>query len=445
MRLSLNLINLFLVCLLCVACSNGEKRRPHDKNQPSSPSSNTPTDNDARVDIDAWLASPAGAVDPSPFADCTRGMVESFTATAVTGWVLNTCELAKGNLDLAWQSGVIVYLQGEQLNPTKPATNSDVGFVPAASAGTLISPATAPTPYVASRATKTRRILYKGKELTAAIGFDIPLAAFVQKGNVLRIDGLSASELAQKLQLSETKYAAYSSYELTPFDFSLTEPLASADLANLRNIPQQRFNRSSTVLPVHIRVITQADGAGNELWDASFIKTMLQRASDIGQGNFTFSLQSIEGIKDTPQYNMSQWDVLRTWNPRLDTRKSGEIVAYISHPTLAGTDGLSWIQTLYTPIIVMRARQATYKDFALLHNTALIFLHEMGHESNLDHDNGSGAVHADAFDDPFKPVKPDQYKKWLDHVTPYYQELVKRTGEPPVCISYDHGGGDYKC
>lgn len=419
-------------CIIVTACGTHKGSPSNPKKSPQTQTGGTASG--AYIDGDLFVKTYDARVVPSPFNDCVVGEIEELSATTLSGWLIDICALKKGDAAQAGANGVVVYLDVETKGSQPPANSDAVAFVPAASKGVLSSPATPPSAYVIGLTEVNRKFVYQKKEYNGKFGFQLPLAQYVSKGKIIRIDGIASSIVSQLLAKQSHDQALYGSAAAMAFDFQQNEPLAKADLDYLKFIPQQKYPVSSTIVPVHMKVVQRSNGTGNELWEPKFIQAMLQRASDVGQGRFSFSLQSVSPIKDDAQYAMEQWPLLAHWNPKVDTRASGEIFAYVSHPTTADAVGLSWIQVLYTPIIIVRGRQDQYNSFEFLNNTALVFLHEMGHESNLNHSNGVDPLHTDAFDQPV----------WLEHVTKYYQELLKHKGEPPVCIMYDQNG-EVKC
>lgn len=435
----MHIYTLALFAFLCGACSgltSKSKKRtneaPSQTNESENPeqASSTPGGD---IYADLFMAEIKRQVVPSPFNDCIRGMLETISGEEISGWVIDTCELSKGNFAQLGGHGIIIYVDGGEGGGTS-SNSEDVAFVPAAAKGALALPATPPASYIVARGHIERKVLYAGKEYVGKFGFKFPLGQYVRKGKLLRIDGVSASALSALFAKASHDKSVYSSVPSIPFDFDQSQTLPEIDVNFLKRIPQQKTPVATTVVPVHMRLVKRSNGTGNELWDVDFIKTLLLRANDVAKGRFSFSLQTVSDIKDDAQFAMNQWPLLAYWNPQINTRASGEITTYISNSTTTDAVGMSWIQVLYTPIIVIRGREDQYTSFEFLNNTALVFLHEMGHESNLNHSDGSNPVHTDAFDDP----------AWLDHVTEYYKELVKRQGEAPTCIQWNQDGV-WKC
>lgn len=132
-------------------------------------------------------------------------------------------------------------------------------------------------------------------------------------------------------------------------------------------------------VPVDVWVVRRSDGTGNPLWNELYIENLLWQASV--QTNFTvhFWLQNLTLYDDTATYTLNQLPLLSFLR---DLRIPRVITVVISNPETTDSAGSSFAEYTARPYFVMRSR---LPDESGLIPTALIFLHELGHNMNLQH------------------------------------------------------------
>lgn len=135
----------------------------------------------------------------------------------------------------------------------------------------------------------------------------------------------------------------------------------------------------STTIPVDVWVMTRNDGTGNELWDYQYTQNMLWHASAQVDFTVSFWLRSFDYDSNTDDYDLNQGPLLSYLR---SLRTPSVITVVISNPNTTDSAGVSFVQYSNQPFLVMRSR---FQDWSGLDPTSHIFLHELGHNMNLQH------------------------------------------------------------
>ena len=143
--------------------------------------------------------------------------------------------------------------------------------------------------------------------------------------------------------------------------------------------------------------MARADGSGNEMWSQGYIQDLLKTASDIAGNAVRFVVGSIDLITTGGLFEANQDPVLRSSYAWTTPPSPGKLTVAISQPNTTDAAGLNWAGLPFggtsdpSPYFVMRARNDN------LDETAMIFLHELGHSLGFGHDDSVGGMSADSY------------------------------------------------
>ena len=141
---------------------------------------------------------------------------------------------------------------------------------------------------------------------------------------------------------------------------------------------------SNTAIPVDVWVVKRSDGTGNELWDYPYTQSMLWHASSNVDFTVHFWLRHFNYYYSTDDYDRNQGPLLSHLR---SLRTAGVITVVISNPETTDNAGIAFVQYSDRPFFVMRSR---IQDWSGLDPTSHIFLHELGHNLNLQHGSQDG-------------------------------------------------------
>lgn len=144
---------------------------------------------------------------------------------------------------------------------------------------------------------------------------------------------------------------------------------------------------------VNFFILRKDNGSGNELWSAEFVEQMVKDLTDLTEGNVKFVIASRKYIKNTDSYNLKTLE--EAGGKYLHLKKFTEITVLIANPGTTDAWGKAMnVNYNYEPYFTMRARSDIPSDRSKARNAAAIFLHELGHNMDMEHDY-EDAVHMD--------------------------------------------------
>ncbi len=149
---------------------------------------------------------------------------------------------------------------------------------------------------------------------------------------------------------------------------------------------------------VHLYVLRKNDGTGNEYWNKPYTEDMMNKMTSFLKGEIVFVLEKYENVRNSTAYeertqgNLTGHEIN---GQRIATLTNfTKITAVVSNPNTNDAAGKAFnLRYTFEPIFALRSRDknGTPQD---IHNTAKIFLHELGHNMGMEHDYG-GPVNMD--------------------------------------------------
>ena len=156
----------------------------------------------------------------------------------------------------------------------------------------------------------------------------------------------------------------------------------------------------SPVIPVDVFVLTRSDGTGNEYFSEDYSRRMLDRASEYASDRMDFVLRHFIAMPDEKYEDNQTLVFLRYRNLVMP----GFVSVVISQPYTTISAGVSAqrdANQTTTPFLVMRSRNPYRERFGTtggevfapigsaedIDEVARIFLHELGHNMGLGHND----------------------------------------------------------
>lgn len=133
------------------------------------------------------------------------------------------------------------------------------------------------------------------------------------------------------------------------------------------------------VVQVNVTIVTRTSGAGNDLWSDAYIDRLLAEATRLVHGVVVFSRGHTRIEADDSVYAMNQGQLLQHYGQHPVPHAINVI---ISRPDTEDSAGRSRPWYAHEPLFVMRARSGD-----TITDTALIYLHELGHNLGLAHES----------------------------------------------------------
>ncbi len=135
----------------------------------------------------------------------------------------------------------------------------------------------------------------------------------------------------------------------------------------------------SLSFPVAFTIVERTDGSGNAMWTRQYARALLAEASRLVDYAVTFELVDVHTVENDYEYRQTQLELLSMYTGH---GAPGMVNVIISRPDTEDSAGRSRPWRAHTPLFVMRARPGD-----TITDTALIFLHELGHNLGLAHES----------------------------------------------------------
>jgi hypothetical protein len=142
---------------------------------------------------------------------------------------------------------------------------------------------------------------------------------------------------------------------------------------------EDAMTTNARTFPVTVTVVQRTDGGGNDGWTYPYIDALLAEATALVGGAVTFEGAFVHTVVEDDQYTLSQRALLALYTGHTTPHM---INIVISRPNTEDSAGRSNALYAHTPLLVMRARPGD-----TVRETALILVHELGHNMGLAHEN----------------------------------------------------------